>query len=204
MEREEQHLKNLYAPEKLLWEQGIRLVGGIDEAGRGPLAGPVVAAVVVFEDFCFLSGLNDSKKVRPAQRLALAAKIKKSALAWGVAAASAQTIDRINIRKATELAMRRALCKLKLKPDFLLIDGFPLPGVKIPQKALVAGDQRSASIAAASILAKVTRDRIMEKVDFVYPAYGFAHHKGYPTPQHYQALTTYGPCPLHRYSFRLK
>lgn len=190
-----------YDLEQALWRRGIRLVAGVDEAGRGPLAGPVVAAAVVFASPVILPGLDDSKRLRPAERFRLAGEIKARALSWAVAAASHREIDRFNILQATYLAMRRAIRRLRLQVEYVLVDGFTIPGLELPQKGLVGGDGRCASIAAASVLAKVTRDHLMEHADRLYPGYGFAQNKGYPTPGHLEALALHGPCRLHRYSF---
>lgn len=190
-----------YDLEQALWRRGLRLVAGVDEAGRGPLAGPVVAAAVVFAGPVPLLGLDDSKKLRPAERLRLAEEIKVRALRWAVAAASHREIDRINILQATYLAMRRALRRLRLQVEYVLVDGFAIHGLGVPQEGVVGGDALSPSIAAASVLAKVTRDHLMERLDRFYPVYGFARNKGYPTPGHLEALARCGPCRLHRFSF---
>ncbi|TDA70009.1 MAG: ribonuclease HII [Clostridia bacterium] len=190
-----------YDLEEALWRRGMRLVAGVDEVGRGPLAGPVVAAAVVFAGPVFLPGLNDSKRVSPGRRVWLAGEIKARALGWAVAAASHREIDRLNILQATYLAMRRALRRLQLQVEYVLVDGFAIHGLGVPQEGVVGGDALSPSIAAASVLAKVTRDHLMERLDRFYPVYGFARNKGYPTPGHLEALARYGPCRLHRCSF---
>lgn len=191
--------------EQQLWGQGVHLVAGIDEAGRGPLAGPVVAAAVVFAPGCaLLPGINDSKKLSALQREALFPRIQRSAQAIGIGMASAEEIDAINILQATYLAMRRAVAGLSVQPDRLLIDGRGTPGLSIPSTALIKGDGCCMSIAAAAIIAKVTRDRIMCAYARAYPEYGFARHKGYPTRQHVQAIRRHGWCPLHRRSFHPK
>lgn len=202
MQADEQRVQELFRLEEDLWDRGFHRVAGVDEAGRGPLAGPVVAAAVVFDRVTLLAGLNDSKKVAPARRVWLAGEIRQKAVAWSVAAASARLIDRRNILQATYVAMRRAIRKLGVSVDYVLVDGFSIPDLDVPQLGITSGDRLSASVAAASILAKVTRDTIMEKVDGLYPGYGFARHKGYPTRQHQEALRQLGACPLHRVSFR--
>jgi ribonuclease HII len=193
-------------PSLLLFEEqarksGYRAIVGIDEAGRGPLAGPVVAAAVILPEGFALSGLTDSKKLSAKQREAFYPEIRRSARAVGVGVASAAEIDRINILQATLLAMQRAVSRLPVAADYLLIDGItPLP-VIIPQRTLKKGDSRSLSIAAASVIAKVVRDRIMLAVDRQFPGYGFAVHKGYGTALHRQAIAEKGPVKPHRSSF---
>lgn len=177
-----------------------RCVAGVDEAGRGPLAGPVVAAAVVFPDRVCPDGVADSKSLTAAQREAAWHHIVSCA-AWAVGAAEPDEIDRLNILRATHLAMRRAVEGLPTPPDFLLVDGLPAHGLPAPCRFLVKGERQSASIAAASIVAKVTRDRLMMAWHEQYPAYNFARHKGYGTPEHLRALAKHGPCPLHRQSF---
>lgn len=178
---------------------------GVDEAGRGPLAGPVCAAAVILPPDLELEGLNDSKKLSEKRREALYPLICEQALAYGIAFASEQEIDELNILQATFLAMRRAVGQLGLKPDLALVDGNREPDFgDIPVRTIIKGDSRSANIAAASILAKVTRDRFMLEQDAVYPQYGFAVHKGYGTQKHYAALREFGPCPIHRRSFLKK
>ncbi len=193
-----------WVEERAGWEAGYRCVAGIDEAGRGPLAGPVVAACVVLPFGKCPAGLNDSKQLTPLQRERLYPEILALARGWGVGIVEAETIDHLNILRATHLAMRLALEAMPpgLSPDLALIDGLPVRPFPVDQIALVKGDSRSASIAAASILAKVTRDRLMCEYDLLYPAYGFAGHKGYGAASHLAALATHGPCPLHRRSFR--
>lgn len=176
-------------------------VAGIDEAGRGPLAGPVVAAAVILPRGCCPPGLDDSKKVPVARRETLAAVIREAAVAWAVGLASVEEIDRINIHQATFMAMRRALAGLVVQPQHLLVDGYRLPDVPVPQTAVIHGDAQCAAIAAASILAKVARDRMMAEYHRLYPQYGFDRHKGYPTAAHLRALAALGPCPWHRRSF---
>lgn len=190
-----------WAYEVDLWQRGYRFVAGVDEVGRGPLAGPVVAAAVIWAPGDFVPGLMDSKRLAAHRREELARIIRQRALAWGIGAASARYIDRHNIWQATYLAMRRALRRLPVAPDFVLVDGFPIPGLPWPQQGLPGGDAVSASIAAASILAKVWRDALMERLDRRYPQYFFAQNRGYPTPQHLAALREFGPSPHHRLSY---
>ena len=176
-------------------------MAGVDEAGRAPLAGPVVAAAVVLSPRLVIAGLDDSKRLDAPERELLFALIQARAVAVGVGIVDAQTIDRVNILEATRLAMRMALTSLDAVPELVLTDFVAVPGVDAPQRNLVRGDQRSASVAAASIVAKVTRDRLMDALDEAYPVYGFARHKGYPTLEHRRALREHGPCPVHRRSF---
>lgn len=191
--------------EKAAKAKGFKTVCGIDEAGRGPLAGPVCAACVVLRDGEMIEGLNDSKKLTEKKREALFKEITEKAVDYSIAMASEQEIDKINILQATFLAMRRAFEGLtKISPDYALIDGNKTPGLPIEQEAVVKGDASSASVAAASILAKVTRDRYMMNMDKVYPQYCFAKHKGYGTKLHYQCLDEYGPSPIHRQTFLKK
>ena len=185
-------------------ERELGLVCGIDEAGRGPLAGPVYAAAVILPPDWEPVGLDDSKKLSPARRDALYEEITAKADAWSVAFATEREIDEVNILQATFLAMRRALAGLDTMPGFALVDGNRDPGLGIPTRCEVNGDGRFACIAAASILAKVSRDRWMDEMDALYPQYGFLRHKGYPTKAHYEALAQFGPCPIHRRSFLKK
>lgn len=187
----------------LLWpEAGSGPVAGIDEAGRGPLAGPVVAAAVILDPARPIAGLNDSKKLSEAARERLAVEIRDKALAWAVAEASAAEIDRINILQATFLAMRRAVDGLAVAPAFAQIDGNKVPpGLSCAGEAVVKGDGKIAAIAAASILAKTHRDALMRELAQTHPEYGFERHMGYPTPAHFAALQAHGPCPAHRRSF---
>lgn len=182
---------------------GFLYVAGVDEAGRGPLAGPVVAGAVILPDIVEgLNGLNDSKQLTGAKRERLfMALLECEQVVCSVGLASVEEIDQLNILRATHLAMARAVDGLTQKADFCLVDGLPVKGLSIPHRAIVKGDCRSLSIAAASVLAKVTRDRMMIEADIVYPQYGFAKHKGYGTKAHMEALRRYGPCPLHRRSF---
>lgn len=182
--------------------RGFRLVAGVDEAGRGPLAGPVVAAAVILPEKTPFPGVTDSKKVTARRREELATLIRARAVAVGIGCAEPEEIDRTDILRATFSAMLRALQGLGVPPDFVLIDGpysLPLP---MPQRGLIRGDARSLSIAAASIIAKVHRDRLMDDYHALYPAYGFHRHKGYPTAEHREALRRFGPCPIHRRSFQ--
>ena len=176
-------------------------VAGIDEAGRGPLAGPVVAAAVILPKDIFLPFLNDSKKVTEKRRDVLFDQIKQEAIAYGIGIASNALIDEINILQATYEAMREAISKLNKTPDILLVDAVHIPGINIKQVGIVKGDAKSVNIAAASILAKVTRDRLMLEYDKIYPEYGFASNKGYGTAKHIEALKAYGACDIHRRSF---
>lgn len=183
---------------------GFRTICGVDEAGRGPLAGPVCAAAVILPPHCAIPGLNDSKKLTDKRRRELFPLICQQALAYGIAFATEQEIDEINILQATFLAMERALVQMKLRPDLVLIDGNREKDFGLPVKTVVKGDSLSANIAAASVLAKVTRDDFMLRQAELYPQYGFDIHKGYGTRAHYAALEQYGPCPIHRRSFLKK
>ena len=180
---------------------GALRIAGLDEVGRGPLFGPVVAAAVILPRGCLLPGLNDSKKLSEKKRAELDVEIRANAVNWAIAEVDAETIDRINIRQASLLAMRRAVEQLALSPDFLLIDGRDTIDWDCPQQAVIRGDGTSVSIAAASVLAKVYRDRLLVELDREYPGYGLAQHKGYPCPAHLAALERLGPTPLHRKSF---
>ena len=179
----------------------MELIAGVDEAGRGPLAGPVVAAAVVLDCRDFPEGINDSKKVPEKIRVELYDKIKAGAVATGVGVASADVIDRTSIVKATLLAMVQAIAGLGIRPDCVVVDGKDVPGLEIPVITLIDGDSRCLSVAAASIIAKVTRDRIMDEMDGLYPHYSFAQNKGYGTRDHLEALRHYGPSSIHRLSF---
>ena len=181
--------------------ESIRIICGTDEAGRGPLAGPVAAGACILPEGYVPEGLDDSKKLTEKKREALYAQITENALAWGIGHASAAEIDEINILNASLLAMRRAIAAMGATPDLVLVDGSVNRGFDIRSEAVIGGDAKSPSIAAASILAKVTRDRIMAELDGKYPEYGFAKHKGYPTPAHKLAVYEFGPCPEHRKSF---
>ncbi|MDR3344954.1 MAG: ribonuclease HII [Oscillospiraceae bacterium] len=193
-----------YAHENLARAQGFIHICGIDEAGRGPLAGPVCAAAVVLPEDCDIPGLNDSKKLSENTRKRLFDIITAQAADYSIAFASAGEIDSVNILQATFLAMRRAVSGLKKPPDFALVDGNLDPALSVPVECIVGGDGKSASIAAASVLAKVSRDRLLREFDVQYPGYGFAKHKGYGTKAHYAALAELGLTPEHRRSFLRK
>jgi ribonuclease HII len=186
-----------------LWAAGIERIAGLDEAGRGPLAGPVVAAAVILPRGVELPGVDDSKKLSPHRRERLFDAICSQALAFGIGMADHETIDRINILQASILAMHRAVEALRVPAEFLLVDGNAFSHERLPFRTVIGGDGRSLSIAAASILAKVTRDRLMTEYDAEYPGYGFAQHKGYGTPQHLEAIRQRGTCPIHRRSFHI-
>lgn len=190
-----------YHYEARAWRTGLARVAGVDEAGRGPLAGPVVAAAVIIAPERRIKGLADSKLLPPERREDLFGRIQARALAVGLGIVDHETIDRINILEATRRAMREALAALIVFPDLVITDFVRLAGLACPQRNLVDGDARCASVAAASIVAKVTRDRLMVDADRQFPEYGFAQHKGYGTPEHLAALDRHGPCPLHRRTF---
>ena len=196
--------KNMWQIEDSLYEQGIGVICGVDEAGRGPLAGPVCAAAVILPPHLDIPGLDDSKKLTDKRRRELMPIIKEQAIAYGIGFASHEEIDEINILQATFLAMERALEQLQGKADFALIDGNREKDFGLPVKTVVKGDSLSANIAAASVLAKVTRDDLMEAMAEEYPQYGFEIHKGYGTKAHYAALTQHGPSPIHRMTFLKK
>jgi ribonuclease HII len=199
---EGQRLRNLLRYEVELWRQGVSLVAGVDEAGMAPLAGPVVAAAVILKKNYHLRGLDDSKKIiDPAKRDRLARQIKQDAICWSVGRAEVEEIDQINIYHAGLLAMRRAVLGLPQPPDFILVDARKIPDCPSPQRGIIHGDALSSSIAAASIIAKTTRDALMRTLDSQYPGYGFAEHKGYPTPYHCQRLQALGAVAVHRRSF---
>ena len=192
---------DLWEIERELHTQGVGLICGVDEAGRGPLAGPVCAAAVILPAEAELPGMNDSKKLSEKKREQLFPEIQRIALAWSVAFATVEEIEERNILGATMLAMNRAIAGLSLKPELALIDGNRNKEIEMPSRCVVHGDARCASIAAASILAKVSRDRLMVELSREYPQYGFEQHKCYGTRAHYEALREYGPCPAHRPSF---
>jgi ribonuclease HII len=198
---EGQRLRKMLRYERSLWDTGATLVCGIDEAGMSPLAGPVAAAAVVLPVGARIAHVDDSKRLSPAERERLAPEIRRVAVAWGVGVASVEEIDSLNIYWAGLLAMRRALVAIPIVVDHVLIDGRKLAGLTTPQTRIVHGDAKSLSIAAASILAKTTRDRIMTELDRVHPGYGFAKHKGYPVREHFDALRRLGACAIHRRSF---
>jgi ribonuclease HII len=198
---EQRRLDALFARRARLRRAGARLVAGVDEVGVGPLAGPVVAAAVVLGDDVDLPGLDDSKRLSPAARERLAREIRARAVAWAVGEVGPGEIDRLNVYRAALEAMRRAVVALAVAPDHLLVDARCIPGVATPQTALVDGDARDGSIAAASIVAKVHRDALMQRLDQRFPGYGFARHKGYATREHLRALRALGPSGVHRRSF---
>ena len=181
---------------------GYQYIAGVDEVGRGPLAGPVVAAAVILPFDADLPGINDSKKLTERQREQLYEMICQQAIAYHIVEIDHKKIDEINILQASRLAMKEALAGLPVQPDFVLVDGLDNPMIDIDNEAIVKGDSKSISIAAASIIAKVYRDRLMDELDGVYPGYGFAKHKGYPAPMHLQAIEELGPCPIHRMTFK--
>lgn len=201
---EQSRLQKMLREENILWSQGYNAIAGTDEAGRGPLAGPVVAAAVILDrEAPLIIGLNDSKKMSKMAREKIFDQIVVSSRCYAIASATRVEIDDLNIHAASLLAMRRALAKLALEPDFVLVDGFKLKDSPLRQKALIGGDGVSLSIAAASVLAKVARDKIMAEMHCKYPAYGFNQNKGYGTAEHREAIAKHGLCPEHRLSFRL-
>lgn len=187
--------------ERRFWKQGLVVVAGVDEAGVGPMAGPVVAAAVIFAPETFIKGVDDSKQLSPDQREELAPLIRERALAVGLGVADVAEIDRINIYQASLMASLRAIESLGRMPDHVLVDGRRIKPLTLPQTAIVGGDRKSFCIAAASIIAKVERDRMMTTYEDRYPGYGFAQHKGYCTPSHLEAVERLGPSPIHRTSF---
>ncbi len=193
---------NPFSFDKQYYDKGLLTVAGIDEAGRGPLAGPVVAAAVILPKDIIIPSLNDSKQLSATKRDELFEIIKEKAVAFFVSDVDNDIIDTVNILQAVFIAMANAVLNMKIKPDICLVDGnYKIPQLKLPQEAIIDGDAKSASIAAASILAKVTRDRIMDEYALEYPGYGFEKHKGYGTKAHLEALKKLGPCPIHRQSF---
>lgn len=201
IEKEKRMLQEMQVYEGALREQGVRYIAGIDEVGRGPLAGPVVAAAVILpEDFDVL-GVNDSKKLSEKRREELFIRIKEKAVAWAIGMADNQTIDEINILQATKRAMIEAVENLSVKPEHLLIDAVKLEDLEIPQTSIIKGDEKSLSVAAASILAKVTRDHMMVEYAKEYPGYAFEKNKGYGTKAHYEGIYARGICPIHRRTF---
>lgn len=198
-EAELKRMEEMYHYERLYPE--VNYIGGIDEVGRGPLAGPVVACCVILPKDCDILYLNDSKQVPEKKREQLYDEITMKAVAYGIGIVSHEVIDEINILQATYEAMRQAIDSMKIKPEHLLVDAVKIPGITIPQRGIIKGDAKSASIAAASIVAKVTRDRMMVELDAKYPGYGFAKNKGYGSAEHMEALRKYGPCEIHRRSF---
>lgn len=203
-EEEELRINEMYKYEREAKKSGYSLVAGVDEAGRGPLAGPVYAAAVILPDGCIIEGINDSKKLSEKKREELYEIIKEKAIAYSAMSVDEKVIDEINILKATHLAMEKAVEGLSEKPDFVIIDGNSAPSLKIPHTTLVKGDSKSISVAAASIIAKVERDRYIKEMAKVYPQYEFEKHKGYGTKVHTQAILKYGPSPIHRRTFLKK
>jgi len=196
-----ERIEKLLEIEKGLFAEGYSRIAGVDEAGRGPLAGPVIAAACILPREFDLPGLNDSKKCSEKKRRELAGKIKRQAVAFALGSATSEEIDLLNILRATKLAMTRALENLKPNPDYIIIDGRDMLNMDTAQKAIIGGDGLSASIAAASILAKVTRDELMDEMHQIYPEYHFDQHKGYGTKLHMEVISRFGPCPIHRQSF---
>jgi len=203
-EQELERLNNMRFYENKAYDGGYVHTGGIDEAGRGPLAGPVAAACVILPKDIFIEGLNDSKKISPKKRESLFEVITSKAISYSIAFSDERCIDKINILNATKKAMRDAIASMGIKPDILLIDALKLENINIPQLSIIKGDAKSVSIAAASILAKVSRDRLIDEIDSTYPEYGFIRHKGYGTKEHIEAIKKYGICPIHRVSFTKK
>ena len=204
LEKEKKMLEEMQVYEQELHTSGVKYIAGIDEVGRGPLAGPVVAAAVILPADFDVLGVNDSKKLSEKRREELFVKIKDKAIAWAIGMSDCRTIDEINILEATKLAMTEAIGSLSVKPEHLLIDAVKLDLVDIPQTSIVKGDEKSVSVAAASILAKVTRDHMMEEYAKVFPGYGFEKNKGYGTKAHYEGIEANGICPIHRRSFLKK
>lgn len=201
-EREETRLNLLKEYENKLHKTGLKYIAGADEAGRGPLAGPVVVGIAIMKEDSFIEGVNDSKKISETKREKLYEQITNEALAWSVGIVDEKEIDEINILNATKKALSKALDNLKVKPERILVDALEHIETKgIPYTSIIKGDAKIYSISAASIIAKVTRDRIMREYDEEYPEYGFAKHKGYGTAAHIDAIKKYGPCPIHRKTF---
>lgn len=196
-----ERLQDMLSYEKDLAKKGYKLIGGIDEAGRGPLAGPVVAGCVILDNDVPILGVDDSKKLSKSQRESLYWEIKDKAIAIGIGVVDNKVIDQINILQASLEAMIQAVKNLPIKPNYLLIDGQFCPKIDLPKQAIISGDKKSLSIASASIIAKVTRDKIMDDLDKIYPQYGFSRNKGYPTDEHISALKKYGVCEIHRKTF---
>jgi ribonuclease HII len=204
LDKEIARLEKMSIYEKNARSKGYKMIAGMDEAGRGPLAGPVAAACVILPEDCLIEGINDSKKLSASQREKLYDVIYDKAISVGVGIVGEKIIDEINILNATKLAMKQAVSKLSVKPDLILIDAVSLDELDIEQRSIIKGDALSISIAAASIIAKVSRDRIMNEYDTAYPEYGFSKHKGYGTEEHINAIKKYGICPIHRLSFTTK
>ncbi len=200
-EKEKERLHMMTEYERKGYEQGYRLIAGVDEVGRGPLAGPVVTAAVILGEGVLIPGVNDSKKLSEQKRECLYEEIKSKALCWSIGIVDEKTIDEINILNATCLAMKHALEGLSHKPDYILLDALTLKDVDIPQKGIIKGDSLSLSIAAASIIAKVERDRMVSAYDELYPQYNFSKHKGYGTSEHIECIRKYGLLPVHRRTF---
>ena len=196
-----ERIKTISEYENYLYNKGVIYVAGIDEVGRGPLAGPVVTAIVILKKDCSILGINDSKKLSQSKREELYEKICEESIDYSVGIVSPEEIDEINILQATYKAMRKAIDGLKIKPNHILVDALTIPEVDLPQTGIIKGDEKSISIGAASIIAKVTRDRMMVEYDKVYPGYGFADNKGYGSAKHIEAIKKQGICPLHRKSF---
>ncbi len=201
-QNEADRMERMLRYERYAYQQGATAVAGLDEAGRGCLAGPVVAAAVILPRDWMHAEINDSKQLTPHQRERLFAVIQEHALSIGVGMAAADIVDRINVLQATHVAMKEAVANLPIPPDYLLLDAVKLSKMPMPQCSIIKGDSLSLSIAAASIIAKVTRDRLMKEYDRQFPSYGFAGHKGYGTQQHRNAIKAHGPCPIHRVTFR--
>lgn len=201
METEQKRMDALWIYERLCYEQGYQMVAGVDEVGRGPLAGPVMTAAVILPKKCSISGINDSKKLTPKKREELYDVIIENAVAYAFGSVSAERIDQINILRATLEAMKMAIDRLQMPPDFVLADALTIPRLAIAQQGIIKGDEKSISIGAASIIAKVERDRLMVEMDGLYPQYGFGENKGYGTKAHIHAIESYGLCPIHRRSF---
>lgn len=201
-EKEIERLNVLKEFENKLYSEGLKYLAGIDEAGRGPLAGPVVVGIAIMKPDSFIEGVNDSKKISEKKRELLYEQITNEAIDWSVGIVDQNEIDEINILNATKKALHMAITNLKIKPDRILVDALEhIDTCGIPYTSIIKGDAKVYSISAASIIAKVTRDRMMKEYDEIYPEYGFAGHKGYGTAKHIQAIKTYGPCPLHRKTF---
>lgn len=201
-EKEIERLNRLKEFEKKMYSTGLNHIAGIDEAGRGPLAGPVVVGIAIMKPDSFIEGVNDSKKISERKREQLYEQITSEAIDWAVGIVDQKEIDEINILNATKKALHMAISNLKVKPDRILVDALEhIDTYGIPYTSIIKGDAKIYSISAASIIAKVTRDRIMKEYDEIYPEYGFSGHKGYGTAKHIQALKTYGPCSLHRKTF---
>jgi len=201
IEKQKERLEEMLSYERKLWDAGKEYIAGVDEVGRGPLAGPVVTAAVILPKDFKLLGVDDSKKLSPKKRDELFDQIKEAAICWSIGRKDHKRIDEINILEATKEAMQEAIDSLSIKPDHVLIDAVTLKTLKVPQTAIIHGDATSVSIAAASIIAKVTRDREMEEFAKMYPGYSFESNKGYGTAAHYEGLAAKGPCPIHRMTF---